>query len=475
MTHSAKPDLTSDRRADELIYLVAPAGAPNFGDEYIVSVWLRHLARRRPRSRVILDCHTPGVASLLHASEHPQLTVTNTLWQIAEHAENVTRHENEGQIDANFMTSVAAQLVADAGPHPELVTGANIARSADVIHLVGGGWFNDIWPRHVAVLAAAIAAGHERSVRVATGQGVCPLDAFYPQVMSLLGKCDLVDVRDVESETLLSDYFGGGGDRRGSSSAPATAGTAVADATESAAPQISRTGDDAWGGIEDSDLAYGGLGGGADDARERSFVLCAQGDLLRGDPKRTAEHIRQLLEQLGAIGAELAIVECIPGTDGELWRAIDESSPDFAQGFRYVAFDELWAKGLPVRAGQTWISSRYHPHLIAAAAGARGVALDTHQQNYYSVKHRAVQGTGSQWPIVELDAENHDSAGSRAGDFSDVTAGPGMSESDVLAAQERKRELINQIYPANEVLLATRGIAGRGARGVRDVLRRLGN
>ena len=101
--------------------------------------------------------------------------------------------------------------------------------------------------------------------------------------------------------------------------------------------------------------------------------------------------------------------------------------------------------------------------------------MDTHQQNYYSVKHRAVQGTGSQWPIVELDAENYDSAGASAGDFSDVAAGPGMGESDVLAAQERKRELINQIYPANEVLLATRGIAGRGARGVRGVLRRLGN
>src|SRR5690625_5869586 len=66
----------------ETIYLVAPAGHPNFGDEYIVSAWLRELSRRRPHTQVILDCHTPGIASILHANVHPHLTVTDTLWQL---------------------------------------------------------------------------------------------------------------------------------------------------------------------------------------------------------------------------------------------------------------------------------------------------------------------------------------------------------------------------------------------------------
>lgn len=65
------------------IYLVAPAGHPNFGDEYIVSAWLRELYRRRPHAQVILDCHTPGIASILHANVHPHLTVTDTLWHLA--------------------------------------------------------------------------------------------------------------------------------------------------------------------------------------------------------------------------------------------------------------------------------------------------------------------------------------------------------------------------------------------------------
>lgn len=71
---------------DDVIYLVAPAGHPNFGDEYIAAAWLRTLARRRPRSRVVLDCPNPGLAAVLHADLHPRLTVTDTLFRLAEAA-----------------------------------------------------------------------------------------------------------------------------------------------------------------------------------------------------------------------------------------------------------------------------------------------------------------------------------------------------------------------------------------------------
>ena len=50
-------------RPEEVVYLVAPSGFPNYGDELIAATWLAHLRRIRPRATVVLDCHTPGQAS----------------------------------------------------------------------------------------------------------------------------------------------------------------------------------------------------------------------------------------------------------------------------------------------------------------------------------------------------------------------------------------------------------------------------
>ena len=61
----------------QLIYLVAPTGFPNFGDEYIAAAWLRTLARRRPGARVVLDCPNPGSAVNLNAVPFVCLTAAS--------------------------------------------------------------------------------------------------------------------------------------------------------------------------------------------------------------------------------------------------------------------------------------------------------------------------------------------------------------------------------------------------------------
>src|SRR5699024_8558733 len=76
-----------------------------------------------------------------------------------------------------------------------------------------------------------------------------------------------------------------------------------------------------------------------------------------------------------------------------------EIDPELMEGARVVAFDELWAFGLPTREGQTWISTRFHPHLVAAARGVSGIAVSAHTGMYYTVKHASV---GSAWTITDL-------------------------------------------------------------------------
>lgn len=41
-------------------YLVAPAGNPTYGDDFLLRAWLTHLAVHRPDADVVVDCHTPA-------------------------------------------------------------------------------------------------------------------------------------------------------------------------------------------------------------------------------------------------------------------------------------------------------------------------------------------------------------------------------------------------------------------------------
>lgn len=370
-----------------VIYLVAPAGHPNFGDEFIVSAWLRELAHRSPRARVVLDCHSPGIAAVLHHNMHPDLTVTDTLWRL---------------IDVCPTTEETVAAVADPTRVPTLITGLNLARSADIVHVVGGGWINDTWPQHTRIVAAASAIGHGEARRVATGAGLHPGHKVAEELAPWWDAFDLVEVRDAPSLSLVPG----------------------------ALPGL----DDAWLAAADP-LARHGLGHGPEDARLRGVMVSAQSDLLDVPVEELALRLTRTLRELGATGDDIGFVECIPRGDWVVYEAMRQADPDLMEGARFVGFDELWAHGLPARAGQTWLSTRFHPHLIAAARGAEGIAVVAHQGDYYRVKHDSV---GSGWPVDTLEE-----AGTPA-----VLPGPGFSAEEVTDRQRRAADLAEEIYPA---------------------------
>ena len=67
---------------------------------------------------------------------------------------------------------------------------------------------------------------------------------------------------------------------------------------------------------------------------------------------------------------------------------------------RFYPFTEIWNAGLPARRGQRWITTRFHPHLLAAAAGAWGVAIPV-SDDFYGVKHESLISRGSRWSVVQ--------------------------------------------------------------------------
>lgn len=96
----------------------------------------------------------------------------------------------------------------------------------------------------------------------------------------------------------------------------------------------------------------------------------------------------------------VGLLECAPDFDAEVL-ALAERRLGTRRTYRV---DEALASGLPTSPEQCWISSRFHPHLIAAVGGASGVAL-TMESDYYAVKHGSLRDWGSRWTLLtDLDA-----------------------------------------------------------------------
>ncbi len=355
----------------ELIYLIAPAGHPNLGDEFIARTWLRYLAAHRPRSHVVLDCHTPGQASVLLGREHPEVVFVDTVWRMVAGLESMS-------VDA--AAEYVTRAVSEPGIMPLLLDGIELFARADSIHIVGGGYINSLWPQHLSLLAAAVAVrGRTGAAVYSTGQGLLPAteDDHLRLLRSLLGEVSVVDVRDRDSADLVGPSL--------------------------AAGRLEVTGDDAWLGVADV---------GVYDARSpvvrRQFMVCVQTHLMSpvGDPGGGAvvdvleEQIDDLVRRWGMTAQNMAFVEAMPGDDGVLFRRFADRLP----GLELVPFTGVWHNGFPAAPHQTWVTTRFHAHLLAAARGASGLVI-TGRSDYYPLKHRSLLEQGSRWRTIDSAGE----------------------------------------------------------------------
>lgn len=380
-----------------LIYLVAPSGNPNYGDEFILRAWLRHLAAVRPHADVVVDCHTPGQAAVLLQGCHPRLTFVDTIWRICFE----TAHLPPAQAAV-----VAREVIGDPGRMPKIVSGIDLLVRADTVHLVGGGYVNAVWGHHMALLAAAAAAAEQSGGRaVATGQGLVPVgeDDRLNLLRRLQSRFELFDVRDIPS---FDSIAGSGG-----------------------SPELS--GDDAWLGIGEDDVYDT-----RSEAAKRSVVFCLQSDLMEDfahgeGTEGLTRAISRLIEQWEVAGPDVAVIEGMPGADRIIFDRVSHLLP----GALFVPFTTVWNDGLPAAAGQVWVSTRFHPHLLAAAAGASGLALSG-RADYYPNKHQSLLAAGSHWRIAN--SAELPSAPVRDG---------GFAAEAVIRHRSRKAALAADIYP----------------------------
>ncbi|WNM24356.1 polysaccharide pyruvyl transferase family protein [Demequina capsici] len=335
----------------ELIYLVSSAGHPNYGDELIAASWLRYLADARPDARVWLDCNNPGRAAVMLAGIHPHLHVTDTFWRVA------------GQVhgDDHEKAHARARALTSRLGTPREDLGLMLAGTASSIHLLGGGYLTTRWPMNLLLLTIASQLHRDHRVPVhMTGAGLLPMDAADRRIVSeALGDLSHGDVRDAESAAAFGLPLGA---------------------------------DDALLGLANGALRV-------DPRPSPDAMVLLQGDVHDAALMADAVDLSvQALREAGLGGTTLGIIESVPPDDT---RHLDRIREAWGAATRLYSFSEIWTHGLPVRAGQTWITSRFHHHLLAAAHGARGIAVNT-GLGYYRVKHASISRLGSGWGLAQV-------------------------------------------------------------------------
>ncbi|MBX3381413.1 MAG: polysaccharide pyruvyl transferase family protein [Phycisphaeraceae bacterium] len=280
------------------IVLISAAGSGNYGDDLLLRYWL---------------------------ARYPTDAVTVVV---------IPGHESIPLGEARTL------LITDAIQEPVRFGARLVAEGAQLVHLTGGGYCNDLFnsARPMARLLRFLA----RSTRViATGVSFHPTGEKSLRALQSV-PFDLLAVRDLYSLRAAG---------------PRCLSTLLA-------------GDDA-GLIPPNQFLAASTDG------ERRLVVCWQ-DQFAGPtvPQEAARVITHLAAQLNP--DRTIVLDLCPG-DGAITEFLSPLRPIV------VTRQDALQNGLPLRPSDTVITTRFHPRLLAERAGARtlGVALN----DYYANKH----------------------------------------------------------------------------------------
>lgn len=360
---------------------------PNFGDDMLTRFWVTELQRRFPDCVIYLDAVDAVVASGLF----PGVRCVDYLWRL------VQALGDDGSLEEKLADPYTLPL------RERLMSKA--FTSAASIHLLGGGYINELWGANSRLIeVAAYFAKKYQLACYATGLGLQPLSPEKAeQLAPYIRQFDLFDVRDRASYEVLAPFE---------------------------LPHLGFTGDDYF--------AFSSYPVGH-TIEDESFTLhlCIHTELSEDDV--LTGNLLGLLGQATTIflethpNAKIKFYEFRPGSDGIFFRQILEIFPQA----EFVSFEQVWHDGLTFAKHDFCISSRFHFQVIAASLGIPGVALSW--SDYYDNKFSSLQRM-SNWPMIRPDISSEELRAFL------LTFARGDCQQGLKQIQQSKQLLLTQLY-----------------------------
>lgn len=327
-----------------MLYLIAGNGAPNFGDELLVKVWLKFYRDSGYTGSIIVDGKgADSTRRLLREFENVEFRQTF-----------IPRHKDG--MEGNYLT-FASSGIEFAKNNIEAFQGVK------AIHLLGGGYTNSSWPNVMRLLGAtAEISRHFGIPLVGTGLGFdpfLPMDAATRKIWSeIVGQFSFLECRDLNSWSKLMEVTEG----------------------------------KHWGlsyGLDDAFLYP------VDRAPHLGRWLHLSGFSEEGIFGPSG---RDLLPSLMEHFDKTVFWACTK-TDSDLLKKLNE---DFPQIERISNF-QLIREGVPVEKNDFMLTSRFHPHLLASRLGL--VGYYSYYSAFYKTKHEMVADLGSAFRKIEKTAD----------------------------------------------------------------------
>ncbi|MBU9815440.1 polysaccharide pyruvyl transferase family protein [Rahnella sp. C60] len=334
-------------------YLISASGMPNYGDDMLTRGWINHIKLRYPQATIYLDAVDPLVAATLYQD----VKCVNYLWQLAQAL------GEEGSIETKFSDTYLLPM------RERLMS--EIFEETDSIHLLGGGYINELWAANLRLIELVSYFGKKHNaLTYATGLGLQPLsDEKAAYLSQFIKDYFCFDVRDYASYHVLEKYLPG---------------------------KISFIGDDYFC-FPFSDVV---------SLVERDnpvLRLCLHNEFSEGD-----ENEIRFMEQVeAAIGAFIQkfpdslirFYEFRPGSDGYFYKRLKQKFPSIEMVF----FETIWKHGLQFSMKDFFLSTRFHFQLIVSSVGLSGTSF--YWSEYYKNKFDSLKYV-TDWSFLKLGEES---------------------------------------------------------------------
>lgn len=309
----------------------------------ILRGWLQYYNSLNSLSRIVVDSNNATNSDKLFSSTFSETKFVDDLHRVSREGERSfweqlkrgLRFFDDKQEDSPTFTRIRSDI-----------------QRVKMLHFLGGGYITSFWPSSAFLLGFSAAAKENTGVQlVGTGLGIGPLPAPpNDHAKEILRKSfaafDFLEVRDHASLDALRDL----------------------------SVDVKMGIDDTFiEDLQDEDRGY------------RTLHLSAF------DPKGFADAIvSNALEIRSAQFDRILFWSCCPSH-------AENQCYNFAElalgGVEKLTLSQQFTLPLPIRAGDFFITDRFHPHLYGARSGASGYTLT--RGSYYGPKHRSVTALGS--------------------------------------------------------------------------------